>query len=450
MNQVFTDYFRCADGLAEFALIGKLADDLGYFQFGEGTVCYGRSSFGSPSPVPDRQLYDAFEDVRIDGGTIHLPFDPTEIINNLRCERYAEPVVGGLQKRTVETLLRNIYYSLRPVLPVSVRKYVQRMYFSGWDQIPFPNWPVDRTVDQILRKLLGLALRAQGMEKLPFIWFWPQGFPSCAMITHDVETISGRDYCSSLMEIDTSFGIRSSFQVIPEERYPVSQGFRESILDRGFELNVHDLNHDGQLFKNRKEFERRARLINRYVKEYRADGFRAGVMYRNVDWLDELDISYDMSVPNTAHLDPQRGGCCTIMPYFVGHVLELPLTTSQDYTLFHILGDYSIDLWKEQIDIIIANHGLVSFDIHPDYIIEKRAQRAYIELLKYLSRLRSERKLWIASPGEINSWWRQRSQMKLFRDGHDYRIQGENEKQGRVGYVNPHNGQLECCLEPRR
>ena len=53
-----------------------------------------------------------------------------------------------------------------------------------------------------------------------------------------------------------------------------------------------------------------------------------------------------MSVPNVAHLEPQRGGCCTVMPYFVGDVLELPLTTIQDYSLFHILGDYSTTLWK--------------------------------------------------------------------------------------------------------
>ncbi len=35
-------------------------------------------------------------------------------------------------------------------------------------------------------------------------------------------------------------------------------------------------------------------------------------------------------------------------PYFVGKILEIPLTTSQDYSLFQILNDYSIDLWKKQ------------------------------------------------------------------------------------------------------
>ena len=62
-----------------------------------------------------------------------------------------------------------------------------------------------------------------------------------------------------------------------------------------------------------------------------------------------------MSVPNVAHLEPQRGGCCTVMPYFIGDILELPLTTTQDYSLFHILGDYSIALWKQQIELILGS-----------------------------------------------------------------------------------------------
>ena len=82
----------------------------------------------------------------------------------------------------------------------------------------------------------------------------------------------------------------------------------------------------------------------------RAKGFRAGVLYRKQLWYDALDFEYDMSVPNVAHLDPQRGGCCTVMPYFLGNLLELPVTTTQDYCLFNILNDYSINLWERQIE----------------------------------------------------------------------------------------------------
>ena len=66
-------------------------------------------------------------------------------------------------------------------------------------------------------------------------------------MTHDVETTAGRDFCESLMTLNESFGIAASFQIIPEERYEVSQKFLDSIRSRGFEVNVQDLNHDGRL-----------------------------------------------------------------------------------------------------------------------------------------------------------------------------------------------------------
>ena len=120
-------------------------------------------------------------------------------------------------------------------------------------------------------------------------------------------------------------------------------------MSRGFEVNVHDLKHDGRLYADHREFLRRAERINNYVREFGAEGFRSGILYRNADWFDAFEFSYDMSIPNVAHLDPQRGGCCTVMPYFIGKIVELPLTCTQDYTLFNILEDYSIELWKKQI-----------------------------------------------------------------------------------------------------
>ena len=164
-------------------------------------------------------------------------------------------------------------------------------------------------------------------------------------------------------------------------------------------------------------------------------GFRSAVLYRNTDWYDALDFSYDMSIPNVAHLDPQRGGGCTVMPFFVGKILELPLTATQDYSLFHILNDYSTRLWKEQISLIRAKHGLISFIIHPDYIIADAARRVYVELLHYLSELRSRGDTWIALPGEVAAWWRMRSEMHLVNAGGSWRIEGKGKEHARVAYA---------------
>jgi hypothetical protein len=200
-------------------------------------------------------------------------------------------------------------------------------------------------------------------------------------------------------------------------------------------VNVQDLNHDGRLFTNHQEFLRRARLINEYVKSFGARGFRSAILYRNADWLDALEIEYDMSFPNVAHLEPQRGGCCTVFPYFIGEVLELPLTTAQDYSLFHVLNDYTNDLWEYQIQLLLDANGLISFVTHPDYLQEKKAFAAYHRLLERIADLRSERELWVALPGEINDWWRARRQMALVRDGDNWKIEGPGKERARVAYM---------------
>jgi hypothetical protein len=180
-----------------------------------------------------------------------------------------------------------------------------------------------------------------------------------------METAAGRDFSPTLMDLDASFSFRASFQAVPEERYEIPDSYVQEIRNRGFEFNLHDFNHDGHLFDDYEEFLRRAKKINGYVHRYQACGFRAGAMYRNAEWYDAFEFSYDMSVPNIAHLEPQRGGCCTVMPYFIGRILELPLTTTQDYTLLHILNQHAIDLWKKQLDLIGKRHRLVSSIAHP-------------------------------------------------------------------------------------
>ena len=170
-------------------------------------------------------------------------------------------------------------------------------------------------------------------------------------------------------------------------------GRRRRLRSAGFEVNLHDLNHDGRLFADKDAFLRHARRINDYTREFGCDGFRSGAMYREQGWFDAFEFSYDMSVPNAAHLEPQRGGCCTVMPYFIGNILELPLTTIQDYSLFHILDDYSTTLWKEQIRVISEHHGLISVITHPDYLTGRREREVYVELLRHLDRAPRARRL---------------------------------------------------------
>ena len=432
-SRVLDEYYRCPPSPLGFKTPSHSDGPPGYFRLGPDAICYGRLFCSSAAKSPEGVLADALDHTELESDGINLPFSIDEVVENLRRERYAAHFRE--EGRVFNEILRKTYYFVRPLLGVSVRRHLQKIYLRGWDRIPFPAWPVDDTVDRVHRKLLALSLKIQGLDSTPFVWFWPRGYTSCIIMTHDVEDKRGRDFCSSLMDLDASFGIRSAFQVVPEKNYDVSKSFRDSITSRGFEVNVHDLKHDGRLYAERAEFQRRAARINSYIREYDAQGFRSGILYRNADWFDAFEFSYDMSLPNVAHLDPQRGGCCTVMPFFIGRIVELPVTCTQDYTLFQILGDYSIDLWKKQIALIRRNYGLISFIAHPDYLLESRALDTYKTLLKYLTSLRDENGLWTALPRDVADWWRQRSRMELVRQGDEWRVEGEGSERACVAYA---------------
>jgi hypothetical protein len=444
MNESFVEYFKCPDQYARFGLIGTLSAASGYFRFGKRTVCYGRLC-GPRSQSDTRSIPEVVQDVSVEDGMIRLPFDVKEIVDNLRFERY--PFSSRNEKSLVSSWYATAYYYVRPVLPVAIRKHLQRLRLKNWRHISFPHWPVDSAVDELFGLLMVFSLQSQNVQKIPFIWFWPDGAPSAAVMTHDVETVRGRDLCSVLMDIDDAYGIKASFEVIPEKRYHVPPAFLDSITSRGFEIAVHDLNHDGRLFKNRRSFTERVGKINAYGRKWGSDGFRSAVLYRQQGWFSDLEFAYDMSVPNVAHLDPQRGGCCTVMPYFIGNLLEIPVTATQDYTLFHILQDYKTDLWKAQIELIMEKHGLLSFIAHPDYATTGPERKVYEELLSHLAMLRQDRGVWITTPSEVNRWWRDRSQMTIVEDEDGVRVEGKGSERARIGYASIVDGSLALTVE---
>jgi hypothetical protein len=284
MNSVLADHFRCPDQLVQLGLAGELSADAGYFQFGPNITCFGRSTQWHQSAGWAQALPDVMGDVRMNGDRALLPFDVADVVANLRFERYCTGLTNG-------DAAKRIYYFFRPILGVVVRKRLQSLRLLDWNRIPFPRWPVDFTVENILEQVQSVILGRTGIAEIPFIWFWPDGARAGAIMTHDVEGPGGLKFCERLMGIDESFGINSTFQIVPEERYMHQAGDLQRLRQRGFEVNVHDLNHDGVLFGGREEFIRRAERINHYAKQFGTRGFRAGAMYRRQEWYEAFDLS---------------------------------------------------------------------------------------------------------------------------------------------------------------
>src|SRR5689334_9085435 len=182
------------------------------------------------------------------------------------------------------SMLRNrIYYSVKPFVPAAVRARIRRKYALYQRTKTAAVWPI-----------------LQGSEQPPIAWpGWPDGKRFAFVLTHDVETTVGLERCRQLMALEQEAGFRSSYNFVPEGEYRVSEQLRKDLRSNGFEVGVHDLKHDGRLYRSWRDFNNRAARINHYLKEWQADGFRSAFMLNELDWLHELDICYDASTFDT-------------------------------------------------------------------------------------------------------------------------------------------------------
>jgi len=146
---------------------------------------------------------------------------------------------------------------------------------------------------------------------------WPNNKQFAFLLSHDVETQLGYDKLDQLLRIEETLGFRSVINFIPEGEYRVSENRIQELKQRGFEVGVHGLHHDGKLYNSKSVFEGRATRINRYLKNWDATGFRSPLMHRNLDWIHNLNITYDSSTFDTDPFEPQPDGVSTVFPFFV-------------------------------------------------------------------------------------------------------------------------------------
>src|SRR6476661_3689397 len=177
---ILIDQYRVADGYGDYQVAHVPGTHAGYFRFGKNAVCYGRTSEGFLQSDASDKLYDVLQDVRFEQNDFVLPFDPGDVIDNLRNERYMRRD-GHTLRQAVTAAARKTYYTMRPLMPVPLRKRLQRMYLKDWSGISFPDWPVDRTVENVFEELIKLSLQSHHVARLPFIWFWPDGYSACSI-----------------------------------------------------------------------------------------------------------------------------------------------------------------------------------------------------------------------------------------------------------------------------
>ena len=301
-----------------------------------------------------------------------------------------------------EMIVRRLYYSLKPYMGRKLHLAWRRFLAARTLRRSTSVWPI----------LESSGVQPQGWKG------WPDGREFAFILTHDVEGQLGLGRVKQLAEIEMDLGFRSAFNLVPEGEYQVTKDLRDWLQKQGFEVGVHDLHHDGSLFRSRDDFVRQATRINEHLREWNAVGFRAGFMFHNLEWMRELEIEYDASTFDTDPFEPQPDGAETIFPFWVppkngrrGYV-ELPYTLAQDATLFLWLKEKTSEIWKRKLDWVAERGGMALLNVHPDYVaFDNQPPQArefpaarYCELLSYVKEHFADR-FWHVVPRELVRWF---------------------------------------------
>jgi peptidoglycan/xylan/chitin deacetylase (PgdA/CDA1 family) len=384
-------------------------------------------------PVLDGDGSPAAAIWRDSDGSVFLPFDPGEIMQNFWSEQYRNIGRSTLTTICHAAALRG-YYLVRPGLPRSLQLRLRRVFTRVQARSSFPGWPVEDSLHNFYAWLFALVADVAG-RPVPYLDPWPDGKSWALVLTHDVESDTGYRDMDLLRSPERERGYRSSWNFVGQ-RYTVDDDTVRALHDEGCEVGVHGLRHDGRDLGSRRLMEQRLPAMRKYAERWSAVGFRSPATQREWHLMPRLGFEYDSSYSDTDPYEPQPGGCCTYLPYFNERMVELPITMAQDHTLFTILQHSNADVWIQKAEHVRERRGMVLILTHPDYAHDPRLAEGYRMLL---DAFQQDDSVWHVLPRDIAAWWQKRAASTIREDRDGWRVDGPASARGRVQFA-PNSG----------
>jgi peptidoglycan/xylan/chitin deacetylase (PgdA/CDA1 family) len=368
-----------------------------------------RTAAGSipDQPSPAGQRNDAFSFWKLPESW-RPGLDALIAVSEARARHYLfEEYLDARRRRPSRVL--SYYYSIKDLIPAELRHRLNSLAIKTRRRPRFPDWPCEDALLQVWRGLLASFLNEAGARDAWHIGFWPAGYRVCIVLTHDVESPRGLARMERMAALEERYGFHSAWN-LPLEQYPIDWTLVERLRARGFEFGAHGLKHDGRLFRSKEDFSVLGPRLARLAAEHDLRGFRAPSTLRRADWIPQLGFDFDSSFSDTDIFEPQPGGTCSIFPFFLESVVELPYTLPQDHTLLHLLGRELAPTWIRKARWIASLGGMILSLTHPDYCGEGVYLEDYEKLLAHLAQIPSA---WRALPSQVAQWWRQRDAAQI-------------------------------------
>jgi len=302
-----------------------------------------------------------------------------------------------------------VYYRVKRLIPQGLRHRLNSVAIRARTPLAFPRWPCESALVEFWRAWLRQSLEIHGVTDAWHIGFWPEGAKCCIVLTHDVESPKGFDRMELIADLEEQHGFRSAWN-LPLAQYPIDWQRVERLRARGFEFGAHGLCHDGRLFRSYRDFAELAPILERLANEHDLRGFRSPSTLRDPRAIATMSFDFDSSFADTDPYEPQPGGTCSLFPFHLSRLVELPYTLPQDHTLIHLLGRELVPTWIRKARWIASLGGMILTLTHPDYCGEGIYLQAYEELLDHLAQVAGA---WRALPSQVADWWRQRAAAQL-------------------------------------
>ena len=330
------------------------------------------------------------------GDTTFFAFDPEAIVGDMLREW------GCGASRPIASFCPFHYHAVPGWLRRVIGRLTTMLQSTAEDDL-VPVWPGMNAVD-VLRYCVLLC----GVENPPAMSearFWPEGKTWAVSLSHDADTKHGMANVPQFFELEQQHGITSTW-FFPARHYVLDRDLLRQLLDAGHEIACHGYNHDCVLpYLKPKWIGDRLRKSAERLSDVGARGFRSPALGRTPQLFDELPahFDYDSSVPDV----DGKSGCRTLFPFFLGNLLEIPITVPMDATLM-LHGDAPETIartWRRKLDFIRERGGLATLVTHPEPHFSGRPEmvRIYAELLEYLA---DQSDCWLAPMAHIADWWR--------------------------------------------
>ena len=331
------------------------------------------------------------------GTTLFYGFSYAETLEYVRSEKYRD------FKRS---LLSYLPYH-HDWIPSSIRRSISNLLAHTKKKLNkdgFPDFPTDESLHALIHVVETVEQSGRGLHTSHFTR-WPAGKDYCVVLTHDVETPQGLTFCMEIQRLEASYGLKSSWNVVGMHAEK-NRRILDELYEQGCEIGLHGYDHTLRTpYLPIQTIQNKLFKCEMFLRQYSMKGFRSPFYLRSQNLFTALQpfFLYDSSVPDVDVFSPgvSRGGCCTIFPYEIGRMIELPVTIPYEIILHRGWSPDKLNaFWSRKIHWIKEAGGMILLNSHaePQYLGNKQIRKAYEELLKTLS---DDRQAWFALPCQV-------------------------------------------------